>query len=139
MRMSSASCGTCSATLSGAKSPMERKLRSSASSSSRSAPSACGRVFLTRAFTRGDLLAALERDGVPAGPINTIADVFADPQTVARGMKVDLPSAAAAGGSIPSVRSPLVLDGKPQVSRRPSPRLGEHTTEVLGDPAWGAE
>jgi crotonobetainyl-CoA:carnitine CoA-transferase CaiB-like acyl-CoA transferase len=100
----------------------------------------CARISgLTRAFTRSDLLAALERDGVPAGPINTIADVFADPQTIARGMKVDLPSDAAAGGSIPSVRSPLILDGQPQVAARPSPRLGEHTDEVLADPAWGAE
>ncbi|MDJ1159528.1 CaiB/BaiF CoA-transferase family protein [Chelatococcus sp. SYSU_G07232] len=91
---------------------------------------------LTKAKTRAELLAALEAQGVPAGPINTLADVFADPQVIARGMRVDLPSAAAKGGAIPSVRTPIVLDGEAMVAMRPSPRLGEHTDEVLADPAW---
>jgi crotonobetainyl-CoA:carnitine CoA-transferase CaiB-like acyl-CoA transferase len=93
---------------------------------------------LTLTFTREDLLAALEGQGVPAGPINTVADVFADPQVVARGMRIDLPSQAAKGGTIPSVRSPIVLDGQPMAAVRPSPRLGEHTEEVLSDPSWMA-
>ena len=93
---------------------------------------------LTLAFTRKDLLSALERQGVPAGPINTVADVFADPQVIARGMKIDLPSDAARGGAIPSVRSPIVMDGQPMTAQRPSPRLGEHTNEVLSDPSWMA-
>jgi crotonobetainyl-CoA:carnitine CoA-transferase CaiB-like acyl-CoA transferase len=93
---------------------------------------------LTLTFTREDLLAALEGQGVPAGPINTVADVFADPQVVARGMRIDLPSQAAKGGAIPSVRSPIVLDGQPMTAGRPSPRLGEHTDEVLSDPSWMA-
>jgi crotonobetainyl-CoA:carnitine CoA-transferase CaiB-like acyl-CoA transferase len=91
---------------------------------------------LTLTFTREDLLAALEGQGVPAGPINTVADVFADPQVIARGMKIDLPSQAAKGGAIPSVRSPIVMDGQPMAAGRPSPRLGEHTDEVLSDPSW---
>jgi len=91
---------------------------------------------LTSTFKRADLLAGLEKAGVPAGPINTLADVFADPQAIHRGMRVDLPSAAAAAGSIPSVRTPVMIDGEPQVSARPAPRLGEHTADVLGDPAW---
>ncbi len=91
---------------------------------------------LTSTFTRSDLLAGLEKAGVPAGPINTVADVFADPQAIHRGMRVDLPSEAAAAGSIPSVRTPVMIDGEPQVSSRPSPRLGEHTAEVLADPGW---
>ena len=93
---------------------------------------------LTLTFTREDLLAALEGQGVPAGPINTVADVFADPQVIARGMKIDLPSQAAKGGAIPSVRSPIVIDGQPMAAGRPSPRLGEHTDEVLSDPSWMA-
>ena len=93
---------------------------------------------LTLAFTRKDLLSALEKQGVPAGPINTVADVFADPQVIARGMKIDLPSEAARGGAIPSVRSPIVMDGQPMTAQRPSPRLGEHTNEVLSDPSWMA-
>ncbi|QFU15307.1 CaiB/BaiF CoA transferase family protein [Microvirga thermotolerans] len=93
---------------------------------------------LTLGMTREALLAALEAQGVPAGPINTVADVFADPQVIARSMRVDLPSSAAKGGAIPSVRSPIVIDGEPMAARRPSPRLGEHTDEILNDPAWMA-
>jgi crotonobetainyl-CoA:carnitine CoA-transferase CaiB-like acyl-CoA transferase len=85
---------------------------------------------------RDFLLSALEAQGVPAGPINTVADVFADPQVIARGMRIDLPSTAAKAGTIPSVRSPIVMNGQPMASDRPSPRLGEHTDEVLNDPAW---
>lgn len=91
---------------------------------------------LTLTMTREALLSALEAQGVPAGPINTVADVFDDPQIVARGMRIALPSGAAKGGAIPSVRSPIVLDGEPMVAGRPSPRLGEHTDEVLSDPSW---
>jgi crotonobetainyl-CoA:carnitine CoA-transferase CaiB-like acyl-CoA transferase len=91
---------------------------------------------LTLRFSRDALLSALEAQGVPAGPINTVADVFADPQVAARGMRIDLPLAAARGGAIPSVRSPIVLDGEPMAAARPSPRLGEHTGEVLNDPSW---
>jgi crotonobetainyl-CoA:carnitine CoA-transferase CaiB-like acyl-CoA transferase len=92
---------------------------------------------LTLAFTRRELLEALETKGVPAGPINSVADVFADPQVIARGMRIDLPAPAAADGTIPSVRSPIVVDGERMAAPRPSPRLGEHTDEVLRDPAWG--
>lgn len=93
---------------------------------------------LTLKTTRDALLSALERQGVPAGPINTVADVFADPQVIARGMRIDLPSSEAKGGAIPSVRSPIVMNGEPMAAERPSPRLGEHTDEVLSDPSWMA-
>ncbi len=92
---------------------------------------------LTVTMTRADLLAALEREGVPCGPINTVAEVFDDPHVIARGLRVDLPSETAASGSVPSVASPLVLDGVRMTADRPSPRLGEHQAEVLADPAWG--
>ena len=93
---------------------------------------------LTLKTTRDALLSALEKQGVPAGPINTVADVFDDPQVIARGMRIDLPSPAAQGGAIPSVRSPIVMNGEPMAAERPSPRLGEHTDEVLSDPSWMA-
>ncbi|MBB3020320.1 crotonobetainyl-CoA:carnitine CoA-transferase CaiB-like acyl-CoA transferase [Microvirga lupini] len=93
---------------------------------------------LTLKTTREALLAALEKQGVPAGPINTVADVFSDPQVIARGMRIDLPASVAKGGAIPSVRSPIVMNGKPMAADRPSPRLGEHTDEVLSDPSWMA-
>lgn len=86
---------------------------------------------LTKRMTRDDLLAKLEAQGVPAGPINDLAQVFADPQVEHRGMQQSLPSAAAKDGAIPGVRTPIVLDGWKASSGRPSPLLGEHTAEIL--------
>lgn len=93
---------------------------------------------LTARFPKAEILAKLEALGVPAGPINDTDEVFADPQVIARGLRRDLPAAAAKAGSIPSVASPIVIDGTRQVSTRPSPRLGEHQAEILNDPNWGA-
>jgi crotonobetainyl-CoA:carnitine CoA-transferase CaiB-like acyl-CoA transferase len=86
---------------------------------------------LTSKMKRDDLLAKLETQGVPAGPINNLDQVFKDPQVIYRGMKLDLPSAAAKGGTIPGVRTPIVMDGWRAASERPSPRLGEHNDEIL--------
>jgi crotonobetainyl-CoA:carnitine CoA-transferase CaiB-like acyl-CoA transferase len=77
------------------------------------------------------LLQKLEAVGVPAGPINDLTQVFDDPQVVHRGMRVDPPSAAAKGGSIPGVRTPITIDGAPMAAARPSPQLGEHSAEIL--------
>ena len=85
------------------------------------------------AFTAATLLEALEEAGVPAGPINSVAEVFADRQVVARGMRVDLPAADAAGGTAPSVRTPIILDGVAMAASTASPRLGEHTEAVLDE------
>ena len=68
---------------------------------------------------------------MPAGPINDLDQVFSDPQVIHRGMRLELPSANAEGGKIPGVRTPIVLDGAPMAAERPSPRLGEHTAEIL--------
>jgi len=46
-------------------------------------------------------------------------------------MRLDVPSAAAKAGTIPGVRSPLMIGGAPMAAERPSPRLGEHTAEIL--------
>jgi crotonobetainyl-CoA:carnitine CoA-transferase CaiB-like acyl-CoA transferase len=81
--------------------------------------------------TRADLLTILEATQVPAGPINTLADVFENPQVIARRMRIELPSMAAKAGAIPGVRTPLMFQGHAAVSNRPSPRLGEHTEEIL--------
>jgi crotonobetainyl-CoA:carnitine CoA-transferase CaiB-like acyl-CoA transferase len=88
----------------------------------------CG---LTARLPRQALLEKLEAAGVPAGPINDLEQVFSDPQVVARGMKIERPSAAAADGKIPGVRTPITLDGAPMAAEQPSPRLGEHTQEIL--------
>jgi crotonobetainyl-CoA:carnitine CoA-transferase CaiB-like acyl-CoA transferase len=86
---------------------------------------------LTRRFGSADLLARLEKVNVPAGPIFGLPQVFADPQVLHRGMKLDLPSAAAKAGSIPGIRTPITVDGRPMAAERPSPRLGEHGDDIL--------
>ena len=86
---------------------------------------------LTSKMKRDDLLAKLEAQGVPAGPINNLDQVFNDAQVKHRGMKLDLPSKAAKKGTIPGVRTPIVIDGWRAASERPSPLLGEHTAEIL--------
>ena len=71
-----------------------------------------------KTFTRAELLSACEAQGVPAGPINTMDEVFADPQVVARGMKVEL-------DGIPSVRSPMVFSDADLKLTAASPKLGQ--------------
>ena len=76
----------------------------------------------TRRWQKADLLAACEAQGVPAGPINDMAEVFADPQVVARGMQI-------APGGVPGVRTPITFSGANLSLDRPSPRLGQHQDE----------
>jgi crotonobetainyl-CoA:carnitine CoA-transferase CaiB-like acyl-CoA transferase len=67
---------------------------------------------------RLELSEALEAAGIPAGPINAVDSVFADPQVVHRGLRI--------GGATPGLASPVVIDGRRQVAEAPAPRLGEH-------------
>ena len=71
----------------------------------------------------------LEAVGVPCGPINELAQVFADPQVQARGLAFELPHVLA--GLVPQVGSPIRLSETPVEYRRAPPVLGEHTQEVL--------
>ena len=80
---------------------------------------------LTARRNRDDLLSALETAGVPAGPINTVEQAFAEPQALHRRMVTNLPHQNAAGGTVPTVRSPILIDGEPMIADRPSPELGE--------------
>jgi crotonobetainyl-CoA:carnitine CoA-transferase CaiB-like acyl-CoA transferase len=73
----------------------------------------------TRQWTKNDLLAGCEEQGVPAGPINDMAEVFADPQVQARGLKIE-------PEGIPGVRSPFVFSDADLVLDQPPPRLGQH-------------
>ncbi|MET0680989.1 MAG: CoA transferase, partial [Burkholderiales bacterium] len=95
------------------------------------------RVELTRILdelfagrTTRDWVEALEAAGVPNGPINTIEQVFAEPQAIARGLRLELAHPAA--GKVSLVRSPMWFSGTPIEHERPPPLLGEHTDEVLG-------
>lgn len=75
----------------------------------------------TAGWTKRDLLDACHRHGVPAGPINHLDEVFADPQVIARGLRVDL-------GGMPGVRSPFTFSDAELALDRPSPMLGEDQT-----------
>jgi crotonobetainyl-CoA:carnitine CoA-transferase CaiB-like acyl-CoA transferase len=80
---------------------------------------------------RDALLVTLEAAGVPAGPINTVAQAFEDPQIQHREMVVDLPHTGAKGGEKPYVRTPIKFSGSSLDLTRGAPRLGEHTDEIL--------
>jgi crotonobetainyl-CoA:carnitine CoA-transferase CaiB-like acyl-CoA transferase len=82
----------------------------------------------SKTMTRVELLAGLEKAGVPAGPINDVADVFADPQVKHRGLALSLSDGAT---QIPSVAGPIVIDGQRMVAAQASPRLGADTQSVL--------
>ena len=79
--------------------------------------------------TTGEWLAMLDAAGIPAGPINTIAQAFAEPQAAARGLALNLPHVL--GGVAPGVRSPLRLSDSPLDAPLAPPTLGQHTDAVL--------
>jgi crotonobetainyl-CoA:carnitine CoA-transferase CaiB-like acyl-CoA transferase len=86
-----------------------------------------GDVFAKR--TTREWVEALEAAGVPNGPINTLEQVFAEPQAIARGLRLELPHPVA--GSVSLVRSPMRFSATAIEHERPPPVLGEHTDEVL--------
>jgi crotonobetainyl-CoA:carnitine CoA-transferase CaiB-like acyl-CoA transferase len=84
---------------------------------------------VTRTRPTAEWTAALERVGVPCGPINAIDAVFNDPQVKARAMKVDMPHPVS--GSVSLVANPLRLSETPVTYRTAPPTLGAQTEEVL--------
>jgi len=92
-------------------------------------------IELMRALTvtrsTREWVALLESAGVPCGPINTLADVFEDPQVQARGMQIHMDHAAR--DDVALVASPIRLSDTPVQYRLAPPLLGQHTREVLGD------
>ena len=86
-------------------------------------------VSVTR--TTRDWIATLEAAGVPCGPINTLADVFADPQVEARGMAIRMEHEA--GVAVPLVANPIRMSATPPEYRTAPPMLGQHTRAVLAE------
>ena len=84
-------------------------------------------VFLKR--TTREWVKLLDDAGVANGPINTIEEVFKEPQVLARGMKIELPHAVA--GKVPLVASPMRFSATPISHEVPPPALGQHTDEIL--------
>lgn len=84
---------------------------------------------LTRLWRSTELIAALRLAGIPCGRVNTVAQALADPHTLARGMVIKLSHATA--GQFTTLGTPLRMKQQPETARRPPPKLGEHTVEVL--------
>jgi crotonobetainyl-CoA:carnitine CoA-transferase CaiB-like acyl-CoA transferase len=76
-------------------------------------------------------LDGLQRIGLPCGPVNTLDQVFADPQVLHREMKIEMSRPPDEGGTFPLIGNPLKLSRTPVTYRLPPPRLGEHTDPVL--------
>ena len=68
---------------------------------------------------------------MPSGPINTLEQVFDEPQALARGLRMELPHPTA--GKVSLVRSPMRFSETPVEHELPPPTLGQHTDEVLKD------
>lgn len=81
--------------------------------------------------TTTEWIHALESQAVPCGPINSIDQVFADPQAIARGMRIEMPHPQA--GSVSLVANPIRFSETPVSYRLPPPTLGQHTDAVLAD------
>ena len=87
---------------------------------------------VTRTRTTAAWMDALEAAQVPCAPVNTMDQVFADPQIEARDMAIEIPHPLA-GENIRLVGSPIQLSRTPVSYRRPPPTLGQHTDEVLAE------
>ena len=88
------------------------------------------------AWEREKLIVALDKAGVPCGPINTVADVFKDPQVMARGMLGHVPHPS--GVDVPQVRSPMRFADAPLQTQAAPPLLGQHSDAILAELGYGA-
>ena len=79
--------------------------------------------------TRAEWIPDLEADGIPCGPINSVAEALASPQTIARGMAATVEHPTA--GELALTGVPFRMSGTPAAVRRPPPTLGQHSREVL--------
>ncbi len=84
-----------------------------------------------RRRTSAEWISLFETHAVPCGPINTIDQVFADPQVVAREMQIELEHRSA--GKVALVGSPMKFSRTPVEYSQAPPLLGEHNREILGD------
>ncbi|MDP2065735.1 MAG: CoA transferase [Burkholderiaceae bacterium] len=82
-----------------------------------------------RTRDRAEWQAAFDAAGVPAGPVHTIGEALTHPQTLARGMVVDLHHPQA--GATKAIGCPVHFSATPTQITRPAPLLGQHTRELL--------
>ena len=88
---------------------------------------------ITARKTRAEWLDGLAALGVPAGPVNDLEQVFADPQVRHRGMKQPMAYAGVPGGRVDLIGNPIKFSETPVDYRVAPPRMGEHTDAVLGE------
>ncbi len=88
---------------------------------------------LTRQKTQQDWVDGLAALGVPCGPVNTLDQVFADPQVQARDMQIEMPYPEAADGKVDLIGNPIKYSRTPVAYHHAPPKLGEHTEDVLKD------
>ncbi len=88
-------------------------------------------VPVMKTQTSAHWIDGLAKLGVPAGPVNDLAQVFADEQILHRGMKISVPDDDARGGAVELIGNPIKMSATPVSYRRPPPSLGQHTDEVL--------
>ena len=97
-----------------------------------------GRISsITMTQPRSHWLALFDANGIPCGPINDYAQVFQDPQVIAREMVVDIEHPTL--GPMKALGSPIKMSATPPDVRRPAPRLGEHTKDVLLETGFSEE
>lgn len=88
---------------------------------------------ITRTRPKAEWMALLDPLGVPAGPINTIPEAFAEPQAIARGARVSQPHPLAGSGTVETIANPIRYSETKVDYRRPPPMVGQHSAEVLSE------
>jgi len=86
---------------------------------------------ITRRKSQAEWIAGLAKLGVPCSPVNTVDQVFTDPQVQHRQMQISMPHPLAANGTVDLIGNPIKYSGTPVDYALPPPYLGQHTDEVL--------
>ena len=86
---------------------------------------------LTKRFSTSHWLDGLEKFNVPCGPVNTVKDVFDDPQIKHREMEISMPHPLSGKGEVSLIGSPVKMSETPVSYRNAPPTLGQHTDEIL--------
>lgn len=88
---------------------------------------------LVSGWEKADLLARMEAENVPGGPINTLGELFSSDQVAAREMKIDMPHPLAGSGHVSLIGNPIKFSATPVSYRHAPPTCGQHTDEVLSE------